>query len=173
MIVIIKSTHSLSILITDRFNGWWATQWITIQSISILTDYPNDQYTIPTQSLQFFMIMNTDRFKREGFMMMKHSSDPRDQLSLHYHSQSLSQQNEVIWIIHLSLFHLYHWSIPYSLLLGRTDCYSFQSIGISVLPIHCETLFIVHKSMIDCEISPYCLIIYSSSIHTHGYETVW
>ena len=36
MILIIKSTHSLSIL-TDRSSGWWATQWVTIQSISILT----------------------------------------------------------------------------------------------------------------------------------------
>ena len=54
-----------------------------------------------------------------------------------------SQHSEVISILHLSLFHLSHSSIPYSLLLWRTDCYSFQSIRISVLP----TLFIVIISM--------------------------
>ena len=49
----------------------------------------------------------------------------------------------MIWILHPSLFHLSHSSISYSLLLWRTDCYSFQSIRISVLP----TLFIVIISM--------------------------
>ena len=37
MILIIKSNHSLSTLLTDRSSGWWATQWVTVQSISILT----------------------------------------------------------------------------------------------------------------------------------------
>ena len=49
----------------------------------------------------------------------------------------------MISILHPSLFHLSHSSIPYSLLLWRTDCYSFQSIRISVL----LTLFIVIISM--------------------------
>ena len=61
MILIINSTHSLSILLTDRSSGWWATQWITIQFISILTHYPNDQNTIHTQSWQWIQSIQKRR----------------------------------------------------------------------------------------------------------------
>ena len=64
MILIIKATHSLSTILTDRSSGWWATPSVTIQFISILTHYPNDQNTIPTQSPEFTLLTNTDQLKR-------------------------------------------------------------------------------------------------------------
>ena len=157
MIMIIKSTHSPStILLTDRSSGWWTTPSVTIHlhSHSLSESSEHNSYTV--------MTMNTiDSKGKESWW--------NTLLILQINSLNhYSQHSEVISILHLSLFHLSHSSIPYSLLLWRTDCYSFQSIRISVLP----TLFIVIISMTDCEISPYCLIIYSS-IHTHGYETVW
>ena len=134
MILIIKSTHSLSTLLTDRSSGWWATPWVTIQFISILTHSlsewsEHNSYTV--------MTMNTIDSKEKDSWWNTLLILQINSLN-HY-----SQHSEVISILHLSLFHLSHSSIPYSLLLWRTDCYSFQSIRISVLP----TLFIVIISM--------------------------
>ena len=153
MILIIKSTHSPSTILSDRSSGWWATPWVTIQSIlthSLSQWSEHNSYTV--------MTMNTIDSKEKDSWWNTLRILQINSLN-HY-----SQHSEVISILHPSLFHLSHSSISYSLLLWRTDCYSFQSIRISVLP----TLFIVIISMTDCEISPYCFIIHSS-IHTHGY----
>ena len=55
MILIIKSTHSLSTILTDRSSGWWATPSVTIQSISILTHSlsewsEHNSYTVMTMN---------------------------------------------------------------------------------------------------------------------------
>ena len=131
MILIIKSTHSLSIL-TDRSSGWWATLWVTIQSISILTDYPNDQNTIATQSWQWIQSIQKRRIH------------DRTLFSSYRSTLSIIILNTVKWF----QYSISHYSIclthpSHTLLLWRTDCYSFQSIRISVLP----TLFIVIISM--------------------------
>ena len=88
MILIIKSTHSLSTILTDRSSGWWATQWVTVQFISILTHslsewLEHNSYTV--------MTMNTIDSK-EKHSWYEHSSDLTDQLSLHHHHSSLSTQ---------------------------------------------------------------------------------
>ena len=129
MILIIKSTHSLSTILTDRSSGWWAT--------------PNPSpfsFIIRMIRTQFIHSHDSEynRFKREGIMMLNTLLILQINSLNHY-----SQHSEVISILHPSLFHLSHSSIPYSLLLWRTDYYSFQSIRISVLP----TLFIVIISM--------------------------
>ena len=131
MILIIKSTHSLSILLTDRSSGWWATPWVTIHLHShTLSEWSeHNSYTV--------MTMNTIDSKEKDSWWNTLRILQINSLN-HY-----SQHSEVISILHLSLFHLSHSSIPYSLLLWRTDCYSFQSIRISVL----LTLFIVIISM--------------------------
>ena len=134
MIVIIKSTHSLSTILTDRSSGWWTTPSVTIQSISILTHSlsewsEHNSYTV--------MTMNTIDSKGKDSWWNTLLILQINYLN-HY-----SLHSEVIWILHPSLFHLSHSSIPYSLLLWRTGCYSFQSRRISVLP----TLFIVIISM--------------------------
>ena len=58
MILIIISTHSLSILLTDRSSGWWATP---NSSPFSLTHYPNDQNTIHTQSWQWIQSIQKRR----------------------------------------------------------------------------------------------------------------
>ena len=59
MILIIKSTHSLStILLTDRSSGCWATP---NSSPFSLTHYPNDQNTIHTQSWQWIQSIQKRR----------------------------------------------------------------------------------------------------------------
>ena len=120
MTVIIKATHSLSILITDRSSGWWAT--------------PNSSpFSLIIRMIRTQVIHSHDneynRFKREAFMLLNSLRILQINSLNHY-----SQHSEVISILHLSLFHLSYSSIPYSLLLWRTYCYSFQSIRISVLP---------------------------------------
>ena len=60
MILIIKSTHSLSILITDRSSGWWATP---NPSPFSLTHYLNDQNTIHTQSWQWIQSIQKRRIR--------------------------------------------------------------------------------------------------------------
>ena len=127
MILIIKSTHSLSTILTDRSSGWWAT--------------PNSSpFSLIIRMIRTQFIHSHDneynRFKREGFMM-EHSSDPTDQLSQSLFSTQWSDFNTPsLTIPFVSLIH------PI-LSLWRTDYYSFQSIRISVLP----TLFIVIISM--------------------------
>ena len=58
MIVMIKSTHSLSTILTDRSSGWWATP---NSSPFSLTHYPNDQNTIHTQSWQWIQSIQKRR----------------------------------------------------------------------------------------------------------------
>ena len=131
MILIIKSTHSLSTTLTDRSSGWWATPWVSIHlhSHSLIIRMIRTQF-IHSHDNEY------NRFKREGFMI-EHSSDPTDQLSQSLFSTQWSDLNTPsLTIPFLSLIH------PI-LLLWRTDCYSFQSIRISLLP----TLFIVIISM--------------------------
>lgn len=149
MILIIKSTHSLSTILTDRSSGWWATP---NPSPFSLTHYPNDQNTIHTQSWQWIQSI-----QKEGFMM-EHSSDPTDQLSQSLFSTQWSDFNTPsLTIPFVSLIH------PI-LSLVMKDRLLFVSIHTNLCPtntLHCYHLY-------DCEISPYCFIIHSS-IHTHGY----
>ena len=157
MILIIKSTHSLSTILTDRSSGWWATQWVTIQSISILTHSlsewsEHNSYTV--------MTMNTIDSKEKDSWWNTLLILQINSLN-HY-----SQHSEVISILHPSLFHLSHSSIPYSLVMKNRLL--FVSIHTNLCPtnsLHCYHLY-------DCEISPYCFIIHSS-IHTHGYKAVY
>ena len=149
MILIIKSTHSLStILITDRSSGWWAT--------------PNSSpFSLIIRMIRTQFIHSHDneynRFKREGFMI-EHSSDPTDQLSQSLFSTEWSDFNSPsLTIPFVSLIH------PILSLVIK-DRLLFVSIHMNLCPtnsLHCYHLY-------DCEISPYCFIIHSS-IHTHGY----
>ena len=148
MILIIKSNHSLSILLTDRSSGWWAT--------------PNSSpFSLIIRMIRTQFIHSHDneynRFKREGFMM-EHSSDPTDQLSLSLFSTQWSDFNTPsLTIPFLSLIH------PI-LSLVMKDRLLFVSIHTNLCltnTLHCYHLY-------GCKISPYCFIIHSS-IHTHGY----
>ena len=147
MILIIKSTHSLSIL-TDRFSGWWATPNSSPFSLiirMIRTQLPHSHDN------------EYNRFKREGFMM-EHSSDPTDQLSQSLFSTQWSDFNTPsLTIPFVSLIH------PI-LSVVMKDRLLFVSIHTNLCPtntLHCYHLY-------DCEISSYWFIIHSS-IHTHGY----
>ena len=148
MILIIKSTHSLSILLTDRSSGWWAT--------------PNSSpFSLTIRMIRTQFIHSHDneynRFKREGFVI-EHSSDPTDQLSQWLFSTQWSDFNTPsLTIPFVSLIH----PIPSLVVKDRL---LFVSIHTNLCPtnsLHCYHLY-------DCEISPYCFIIHSS-IHTHGY----
>ena len=148
MILIIKSTHSLSILLTDRSSGWWAT--------------PNSSpFSLTIRMIRTQFIHSHDneynRFKREGFVM-EHSSDPTDQLSQSLFSTQWSDLNTPsLTIPFVSLLH------PIISLVMK-DRLLFVSIHTNLCPtnsLHCYHLY-------DCEISSYCFIIHSS-IHTHGY----
>ena len=52
MILIIKSTHSLSTLLTDRSSDWWATQWVSIHlhSHSLSQWSEHNSYTVMTMN---------------------------------------------------------------------------------------------------------------------------
>ena len=131
MILIIKSTLSIN-------NTHRSIQWLMSYTIS---NNPSPfSLIIRMITTQFIHSHDNEynRFKREGFMM-EHSSDPTDQLSQSLFSTQWSDfNNPSLTIPFVSLIH------PIlSLLLWRTDCYSLQSIWISVLP----TLFIVIISM--------------------------
>ena len=148
MILIIKSTHSLSTLLTDRSSGWWATPNPSPFSLiirMIRTQFPHSHDN------------EYNRFKREGFIM-EHSSDPTDQLSQSLFSTQWSDFNTPsLTIPFVSLIH------PILSLVVK-DRLLFVSIHTNLCPtntLHCYHLY-------DCEISPYCFIIHSS-IHTHGY----
>ena len=151
MILIIKSTHSLStILITDRSSGWWATPSVTIQSI--LTHYPNDQNTIHTQSWQWIQSIQKRRIHDRSLFWSYRST------------LSIIILNTVKWF----QYSISHYSIclthPSHTLSVVKDRLLFVSIHRNLCPtntLHCYHLY-------DCEISPYCFIIHSS-IHTHGY----
>ena len=83
MILIIKSNHSPSTLLTDRSSGWWAT--------------PNSSpfsHIIRMIRTQFIHSHDNEYnpFKREG-IMMEHSSDPTDQLSQSLFSTQWSDLN--------------------------------------------------------------------------------
>ena len=145
MILIIKSTHSLSILLTDRSSGWWDTPWVTIHlhSHSLSEWSEHNSYTV--------MTMNTIDSKEKDSWWNTLLILQINSLN-HY-----SQHSEVISILHLS-----HSSIPYSLVMK--DRLLFVSIHTNLCPtntLHCYHLY-------GCEISPYSFIIHSS-IHTHGY----
>ena len=152
MILIIKSTHSLSTILTDRSSGWWATPWVSIHlhSHSLIIRIIRTQF-IHSHDNEY------NRFKREGFMM-EHSSDPTDQLSQSLFSTQWSDFNTPsLTIPFVSLIHLI-----FSLVMK--DRLLFVSIHTNLCPtnsLHCYHLY-------DCETSPYCFIIHSS-IHTHGY----
>ena len=148
MILIIKSTHSLSTILTDRSSGWWAT--------------PNSSpfsFIIRMIRTQFIHSHDNEynRFKREGFMM-EHSSDPTDQLSQSLFSTQWSDFNtSSLTIPFVSLLH------PIISLVMK-DRLLFVSIHTNL----CLTNSLPCYHIYDCEISPYCFIIHSS-IHTHGY----
>ena len=151
MIVIIKSTYSLSTILTDRSSGWWATPSVTIHLHS-------HSHIIRMIRTQFIHSHDNEynRFKREGFMM--NTSDPTDQLSQSLFSTQWSDFNTPsLTIPFLSLIH------PILSLVVK-DRLLFVSIHTNLCPtntLHCYHLY-------DCEISSYCFIIHSS-IHTHGY----
>ena len=126
MILIIKSTLSLSIL-TDRSSGWWAT--------------PNSSpfsHIIRMIRTQFIHSHDNEynRFKREGFMMLNTLLILQINSLNHY-----SQHSEVISIPHPSLFHLSHSSISYSL-----SCYQGQ-VAIRFNPY--ESLSYQHSSLLS------------------------
>ena len=148
MILIIKSTHSLSTILTDRSSGWWATP--NPSPFSLIIRMIRTQFTHSHDN-------EYNRFKREGFMI-EHSSDPTDQLSQSLFSTQWSDFNTPsLTIPFVSLIH------PILSLVIK-DRLLFVSIHTNLCPtntLHCYHLY-------DCEISPYCFIIHSS-IHTHGY----
>ena len=126
MILIIKSTHSLStILITDRSNGWWATP--NSSPFSLIIRMIRAQFTHSHDN-------EYNRFKREGFMM-EYSSDPTDQLS---HSLFSTQWSD---------FNTPSLTIPFvSLIHPILSCYEGQ-VAIRFNPY--ESLSYQHSSLLS------------------------
>ena len=148
MILIIKSTHSLSILLTDRSSGW-------------ATPNPSPfSLIIPMIRTQFIHSHNNEynRFKREGFMI-EHSSDPTDQLSLSLFSTQWSDlNNPSLTIPFVSLIH------PILSLIVK-DRLLFVSIQTNLCPTNTLHYYHLYDWLWDITI----LFHIHSSIHTHGY----
>ena len=128
MILIIKSTHSLSTILTDRSSGWWATP--NSSPFSLIIRIIRTQFTHSHDN-------EYNRFKREGFMM-EHSSDPTDQLSQSLFSTQWSDFNTPsLTIPFVSLIH------PI-LSLVMKDRLLFVSIHTNLCPtnsLHCYHLY--------------------------------
>ena len=128
MIVIIKSTHSLStILITDRSSGWWATP---NPSPFSLTHYPNDQSTIPTQSWQWIQ------------SIQKRSIHDRTLFGSYRSTLSIIILNTVKWF----QYSISHYSICLTHPSHTLSCYEGQ-IAIRFNPY--ESLSYQHSSLLS------------------------
>ena len=149
MIVIIIFTHSLSILITDRSSGWWATP---NSSPFSPTHYPNDQNTIHTQSWQWIQSIQKRRIHDRTLFWSYRST------------LSIIILNTVKWFE----YSISHYSICLTHPSHTLSCCEGQ-IAIRFNPY--ESLSYQHSSLLSSLWLWDITILFHihSSIHTHGY----
>lgn len=127
MILIIKSTHSLSTILTDRSSGWWATP---NPSPFSLTLNPNDQNTIHTQSWQWIQSIQKRRI-HDGTLFWSYRS-----------TLSIIILNTVKWF----QYSISHYSICLTHPSHTLSCYEGQ-VAIRFNPY--ESLSYQHSSLLS------------------------